>query len=167
MKFILIKVFALPITLLIYLTSCIKETHESWNIESSKELIAIVRSSYTELRFEAYKISDHATGDHKNFDSETIYGYPIVSGPQRIAPKYQKILFSIIKRKSTYLENEIPRDCFFQPGVVFRFKNKKRLVDLLVCFNCSELRYYLDGEIIWQTSFRSKELEQLVKKLFP
>lgn len=167
MKVILIKVLVLPITLLIYLTSCIEETDESWNIGSSKELIAIVTSSYTELRFETYQISDHHTGDYKNFDSETIYGYPIISGPQRMAPKDQKVLFSTIKRKSTYLENEIPKDCFFQPGVVFRFKNKKRLVDLLVCFKCSELRYYLDGEIIWQTSFRSKELQQLVKKLFP
>ncbi|MDA9120260.1 hypothetical protein N9J83_09020 [Opitutales bacterium] len=100
MKVILIKVLVLPITLLIYLTSCIEKTDESWNIGNSKELIAIVTSSYTELRFETYQVSDHYTGDNKNFDSETIYGYPIVSGPKRMAPKDQKVLFSIIKRES-------------------------------------------------------------------
>ena len=36
-----------------------------------------------------------------------------------------------------------------------------------VCFTCSELRYYLNGEVFWQSYFNPHELKDFVKKLYP
>ena len=73
----------------------------------------------------------------------------------------------MIESRSTYVEDAVPVDCSFLPGVAFCFANKQNWVDLLVCFTCSALRYYLNGEIVWQSYFKSGELINLVKGIFP
>ena len=115
---------------------------------------------------EAYEVMVSISADQKEGQSQSLHGYPIVSGPLTIDLTDQKDFQSILQSKDTYLEYAVPRDCAFQPGVAFRFTEKK-VVDILVCFKCAELRYYLNGEMIWQTYFKPKELEGLVKKIFP
>ena len=115
---------------------------------------------------EAYEVMVSISADQKEGQSQSLHGYPIVSGPLTIDLTDQKDFQSILQSKDTYLEYAVPRDCAFQPGVAFRFTEKK-VVDILVCFKCAELRYYLNGEVIWQTYFKPKELEGLVKKIIP
>lgn len=160
----LYKVLVLLFLFSIYLTSC-NEDPEYWKSESRQQLISIVSASFSDRACQAYQIEGFYA-EAKRDEDKKIHGYPIISGPLEMSPVDQKVLFSIIKNKSTYLDNAVPQDCFFQPGVAFQFNHQKRLVDLLVCFKCMELRYYLDGEIVWQTYFRDNGLEGLVRELF-
>ena len=91
----------------------------------------------------------------------------IVSGPINLSIESWKALHSVIEIRNTYIEYAVPVDCSFLPGVAFRFDHKQNCVDLLVCFTCSELRYYLNGKVLWQSYFDSNELKDFVKKLFP
>jgi len=149
----------------VFLASC-KEDQEFWESEIGKPVFSAVASTLTNGSCEAYKVTVTISADQKEGQSQSLHGYPIVSGPRTIDSTDQKALKSILQSKDTYLTNAVPHDCAFQPGVAFRFKDKS-VVDILVCFKCSELRYYLNGELIWQTYFKPRELEGLVKKLFP
>jgi len=115
---------------------------------------------------EAYEVMVSISADQKEGQSKSLHGYPIVSGPRTIDLTDQRALQLILQSRDTYPEHAVPRDCAFQPGVAFRF-TEKSVVDILVCFKCTELRYYLNGEMIWQTYFKPEELESLVKKIFP
>ena len=115
---------------------------------------------------EAYEVMVSISADQKEGQSKSLHGYPIVSGPRTIDLTDQRALQLILQSRDTYPEHAVPRDCAFQPCVAFRF-TEKSVVDILVCFKCTELRYYLNGEMIWQTYFKPEELESLVKKIFP
>ena len=149
----------------VFLASC-KDDQEFWKSEIGKPVFSTVASTLTNGSCEAYEVTVPISADQKEGQSQSLHGYPIVSGPLTIDLTDQKDFQSILQSKDTYLEYAVPRDCAFQPGVAFRFTEKK-VVDILVCFKCAELRYYLNGEVIWQTYFKPKELEGLVKKIFP
>ena len=150
---------------LVFLASC-KEDQEFWESVIGKPVYSAVGTTLANGSCEAYKVTVTISADQKEGQSQSLHGYPIVSGPRTIDSTDQKALKSILQSKDTYLTNAVPHDCAFQPGVAFRF-TEKSVVDILVCFKCSELRYYLNGEMIWQTYFKPKELEGLVKKIFP
>jgi hypothetical protein len=149
----------------VFLASC-KEDQEFWESEIGKPVFSAVASTLTNGSCEAYEVTIPLSTDQKEGQSKSLHGYPIVSGPLTIGSSDQRALQLILQNRYTYLENMVPHDCAFQPGVAFRFTEKK-VVDILVCFKCAELRYYLNGEVIWQTHFKPKELETLVKKIFP
>ena len=149
----------------VFLASC-KDDQEFWESEIGKPVFSSVVSTLTNGSCEAYEVTVSISADQKEGQSTSLHGYPIVSGPRIIASSDQKALQLILQSRHTYLENTVPHDCAFQPGVAFRF-TEKSVVDILVCFKCAELRYYLNGEVIWQTYFKPKELEGLVKKIFP
>ena len=149
----------------VFLASC-KEDQEFWESELGMPVFSAVARTLTNGSCEAYEVTIPLSTDQKEGQSTSLHGYPIVSGPLTIGSSDQKDFQSILQSKDTYLEYAVPRDCAFQPGVAFRFTEKK-VVDILVCFKCAELRYYLNGEVIWQTYFKPKELETLVKKIFP
>jgi len=149
----------------VFLASC-KEDQEFWESELGMPVFSAVARTLTNGSCEAYEVTIPLSTDQKEGQSKSLHGYPIVSGPLTIGSSDQKDFQSILQSKDTYLEYAVPRDCAFQPGVAFRFTEKK-VVDILVCFKCAELRYYLNGEVIWQTYFKPKELETLVKKIFP
>jgi hypothetical protein len=101
-------------------------------------------------------------------EGNSLHGYEIISDAVGMNLGSRKELSSIIEDYDTYFYHSVPRDCLFQPGVAFRFSHKhKNQVDLLVCFSCNELRYYLDGKVVGQSYFKSQELRFLVKELFP
>ena len=148
-----------------FLASC-KEDQEFWESEIGKPVFSTVASTLTNGCCEAYEVTVPISADQKEGQSQSLHGYPIVSGPLTIDLTDQKDFQSILQSKDTYLEYAVPRDCAFQPGVAFRF-TEKSVLDILVCFKCAELRYYLNGQIIWQAYFKPKELEGLVKKIIP
>ena len=149
----------------VFLASC-KEDQEFWDSEIGKPRFSAVASTLANGSCEAYEVTIPSSTDQKEVQGKSLHGYPIVSGPLRIHSTDQKDLQSILLRRDTYPENTVPHDCAFRPGVAFRF-TEKSVLDILVCFKCAELRYYLNGEIIWQTYFKPKELEGLVKKIIP
>ena len=87
--------------------------------------------------------------------------------PKPWTPRQEKNFLSIIEDHDTYLRNAIPMDCLFRPGVAFRFSDQQNQVDLLICFSCNELRYYLNGRVVGQSYFKSQNLRSLVQQLFP
>jgi hypothetical protein len=149
----------------VFLASC-KDDQEFWESEIGKPVFSAVASTLSNGSCEAYEVTVPFSADQKEGQSQSLHGYPIVSGPRTIDLTDQRALQLILQSRDTYLENPVPRDCAFQPGVAFRF-TEKSVVDILVCFKCTELRYYLNGEVIWQTYFKPEELETLVKKIFP
>jgi len=149
----------------VFLASC-KEDQEFWESELGMPVFSAVARTLTNGSCEAYEVTIPLSTDQKEGQSKSLHGYPIVSGPLTIGSSDHRALQLILQNRYTYLENMVPHDCAFQPGVAFRFTEKK-VVDILVCFKCAELRYYLNGEVIWQTYFKPKELEGLVKKIFP
>ena len=149
----------------VFLASC-KEDQEFWESELGMPVFSAVARTLTNGSCEAYEVTIPLSTDQKEGQSKSLHGYPIVSGPLTIGSSDQKDFQSILQSKDTYLEYAVPRDCAFQPGVAFRF-TEKSVVDILLCFKCAELRYYLNGEVIWQTYFKPKELETLVKKIIP
>ena len=149
----------------VFFASC-KDDQEFWESEIGKPVFSTVASTLTNGCCEAYEVTVPISADQKEGQSQSLHGYPIVSGPLTIDLTDQKTLQLILQSRDTYLTNAVPHDCAFQPGVAFRF-TEKSVVDILLCFKCAELRYYLNGEIIWQTYFKPEELEGLVKKLFP
>ena len=149
----------------VFLASC-EEGQEFWESEIGKPVFSAVASTLTNGSCEAYEVTIPLSTDQKEGQSKSLHGYPIVSGPLTIGSSDQRALQLILQSRDTYLTNAVPQDCAFKPGVAFRFKDKS-VVDILVCFKCAELRYYLNGELIWQTYFKPREMEGFVKKLFP
>jgi len=149
----------------VFLASC-KEDQEFWDSEIGKPRFSAVASTLANGSCEAYEVTIPSSTDQKEVQGKSLHGYPIVSGPLRIDSTDQKDLQMIFQSRDTYLKHEVPHDCAFQPGVAFRF-TEKSVLDILICFKCAELRYYLNGESIWQTCFKPKELEVLIKKILP
>ena len=146
------------------LTSCQKSSLDS---EIGRQILALNPSANSQALCVVYRLKDsHPRSDEANKEIY-LHGYSILSGPIALSIENHKALHSIIESRSTYVEHAVPADCSFLPGVAFCFADKQNRVDLLVCFTCSELRYYLNGEVFWQSYFNPHELKDFVKKLYP
>ena len=146
------------------LTSCQKGSLDS---EIGRQILALNPSINSQASCVVYRLEDSYPRSDQAKKGESLHGYTILSDPIDLSIENQKALHSIIESRSTYVEHAVPVDCSFLPGVAFCFADKQNRVDLLVCFTCSELRYYLNGEIVWQSYFESNELKGFVRKLFP
>ena len=146
------------------LTSCQKGSLDS---EMGRQILALNPSVNSQASCVVYRLEYLHPGSDEANKEKYLHGYSILSGPIDLSIENHKALHSIIESRSTYVEHAIPADCSFLPGVAFCFTDKQNRVDLLVCFTCSELRYYLNGEIVWQSYFEPNELRGFVKKLFP
>ena len=69
----------------------------------------------------------------------------------------RKELSQLLLKPNTYFEYAVLIDCAFRSGVAFRFSSETKNVDLLVCFSCNELRYYLDGKSAGESYFKIPE----------
>jgi len=96
-----------------------------------------------------------------------VHGFFILSEAQPMKDDARKALSQILLKPNACFEHAVPVDCAFRPGIAFRFTNGTIEVDLLVCFSCNELRYYLDGNSVGESYFKSPEILALTKKLFP
>ena len=131
-----------------------------------KKAISTTSFANPHMTCAAYRVDDSYPGEGKKQEGDSLYGYAIISDAVTLTSGSRKELSSIMEDSDTYFRHSTPPDCLFKPGVTFRFNDKKTKVDLLVCFSCSELRYYLDGKVVGQSFFKSKKLLSLVKKLF-
>jgi hypothetical protein len=146
------------------LSSC-RKSH--WKNDAMKKAISTTSFANPHMTCDACRVDDSYPGERKIQDGEELHGYAIISDAVTLPFKSQKELSSIIGNPNTYFRHSTPIDCLFRPDVAFRFNNKKTRVDLLVCFTCNELRYYLDGKIVGQSYFKSQKLRALVKGVFP
>ena len=154
----------LGLACLFVLSSCEKSY---WKNDAMKKAISTTSFANAHMTCEAYRVEDSYPGEGKKQEGDSLHGYAIISDAAALNSDSRKELSSIIEDHDTYFRHSIPIDCSFRPGVAFRFQDKKTNVDLLVCFSCNELRYYLDGKVVGQSYFKSQELRVLVKKLFP
>jgi hypothetical protein len=146
------------------LSSC-RKSH--WKNDEMKQVFSTISYKIEHMTCDAYRVDDSYPGERKIQDGEELHGYAIISDAVTLPFKSRKELSSILEDSDTYFRHSIPIDCLFRPGVAFRFNDKKTRVDLLICFTCNELRYYLDGKVVGQSYFKSQKLRALVKKLFP
>jgi hypothetical protein len=141
------------------LTSCQKGSLDS---EIGRQILALNPTVNSQASCVVYRLEDSYPGSDEANKEKYLHGYSILSGPIDLSIENRKALHSIIESRSTYVEDAVSVDCSFLPGVAVCFADKQNRVDLLVCFTCSELRYYLNGEIVWQSYFKSGELINLV-----
>ena len=151
-------------TFLLVLSSC-KSSH--WKNEDMKRAISITSFKNPNTTCEVLRVDDSYPGEGKTKDGNSLHGYEIISAAVALNSTSRKELSSIIEDHDTYLRDAFPMDCLFRPGVAFRFSDQQNQVDLLVCFSCNELRYYLDGKVVDQSYFKSQKLRSLVQGLFP
>ena len=149
---------------LLALSSCWKSY---WKNDAMEKALSTTSFSNPHMTCAAYRVDDSYPGEGKKQEGDSLHGYAIISDALALNSGSRKELSSIIEDHDTCFRHSIPIDCSFRPGVAFRFQDKKTNVDLLVCFSCNELRYYLDGKVVGQSYFKSQELRALVKELFP
>ena len=116
---------------------------------------------------EVYRVDDSYPGENRLNKGKKVHGFFVLSEVYPMKDDGIKALSKILLKPNTYFEYAVPIDCAFRPGIAFRFTSGKIEVDLLVCFSCNELRYYLDGNSVRQSYFKSPEILALTKKLFP
>ena len=155
---------AIGLSCLVIFSSC---KNSYWENDAMKKAISTTSFANPQMTCAAYRVDDSYPGEGKNREVPSLHGYSILSDAEALTFGARQKLSSIIENPNTYFRYEVPPDCLFRPGIAFRFKDKKTKVDLLVCFSCSELRYYMDGKVVGQRFFKSKKLLYLVKKLFP
>ena len=152
---------------LLALSSCQKTQNSYWKNDAMKKALSTTSFTNPHMTCAVYRVDDSYPGEDKNKEAPALHGYAILSDAEALTFGARQELSSIIENPNTYFRYEVPPDCLFRPGVAFRFKDKKTKVDLLVCFSCRELRYYLDGKVVGQSFFKSKKLLFMVKELFP
>jgi hypothetical protein len=155
---------SLLVIILPCLTSCQKGSLDS---EIGRQILALNPSVNSQASCVVYRLEDSYPGSDEAKKEKYLHGYSILAGPIDLSIENRKVLHSIIESRSTYVEHSVPVDCSFLPGVAFCFADKQNRVDLLICFTCNELRYYLNGKVLWHSYFNSGELKDFVKKLFP
>ena len=115
---------------------------------------------------EVLRVDDSYPNEREAQNSEELHGYAILSKAVPMSGKSRDTLSAVLADPRTYIRYEEPPDCSFRPGIAFRFADGIQ-VDLLVCFSCRELRYYLNDEVVGTSFFQSQKLRSLVKELFP
>jgi len=112
---------------------------------------------------EVYMVDDFYPNGRQIENGEPLHGYGMLSKPITLPNDNRENLIRVLTDTKTYITHAVPPDCLFRPRVAFRFNNDVEKIELLVCFSCNELRYYMDCHIIGQSYFKSKELLKLTK----
>ena len=116
---------------------------------------------------EVYMVDDSYPNGRQIENGEPLHGYGMLSKPITLPKNNRENLIQVLTDTKTYITHAVPPDCLFRPGVAFRFNNGGKNIELLVCFSCNELRYYMECHIIGESYFKSKELLKLTKRFFP
>ena len=94
---------------------------------------------------EVYRVDDSYPNKQKIQSGGHLHGYTVIANAIPLSKKSRVVLSRILTNTDTYFRHSVPPDCLFRPGVAFHFTEKNIKVELLVCFSCKELRYYLNG----------------------
>ena len=143
------------------------ETKSVETIIDRREVRTLVAELHKAKTCEVYRVDDSYPGEKRQNIGKKVHGFLILSEAPPMKDDSRKILSQILLNPNTYFEHAVPVDCAFRPGIAFRFSDGTIEVDLLVCFTCNELKYYLDGKSAGGSYFKSPEILALTKKLFP
>ena len=143
------------------------ETKSVETIIDRREVRTLVAELHKAKTCEVYRVDDSYPGENRQNIGKKVHGFFILSEALPMKDDSRKILSQILLNPNTYFEHAVPVDCAFRPGIAFRFSDGTIEVDLLVCFSCNELKYYLDGRSTGRSYFKSPEILALTKKLFP
>ena len=142
------------------------ETKSVETIIDRREVRTLVAELHKAKTCEVYRVDDSYPGEKRQNIGKKVHGFLILSEAPPMKDDSRKILSQILLNPNTYFEHAVPVDCAFRPGIAFRFSDGTIEVDLLVCFSCNELKYYLDGKSAGGSYFKSPEILALTKKLF-
>ena len=151
-------------TFLLVFSSC-NSSH--WKSDDMKRAISITSFQNPNTACEVLRVDDSYPVEGKTQEGSSLHGYEVISNAVVLNSASRKELSSIIEDHDTYFRHSVDIDCAFRPGVAFRFSDQQNQVDLLVCFSCNELRYYLNAKVVGQSYFKSQNLRSLVQQLFP
>jgi len=161
MKLLLITIAALG------LMGCSPVKKMQWTNEKMEPAYTIASDLGKATICEVYRIDDSYPNRRQLINCEPLHGYGILSKPILLPKRSREALLRVLTDAKTYIRHSVPPDCLFRPGVAFRFTEGSTEVDLLVCFSCNELRYYMDCHIAAESYFQSEELLELTMKFFP
>ena len=151
----------------VVLVGCDAKKNIQWANEGIEPAYALASDLSKATICEAYRVDDSYPNEQKLQNGGNLHGYTVISKAIPLSEKSRNALSRILTNANTYIRHSVPLDCLFRPGVAFHFPDRSIKVDLLVCFSCNELRYYLNGQIVGKSYFKSQELLKLTKKLFP
>tara|TARA_B100000686_G_C16712981_1_gene930306 strand:- start:904 stop:1416 length:513 start_codon:yes stop_codon:yes gene_type:complete len=160
------KCILLTITVVL-LAACDAKNNMQWTNEKIKPALALASDLSKATICEVYRVDDSYPNKQKLQNSEKLHGYTIISKAISLSEQSKNALSKTLNNANTYIRHSVPIDCLFRPGIAFCFTDEKIKVDLLVCFSCNELRYYLNDQIAGESYFKSRDLLDLTKKLFP
>ena len=97
-----------------------------------------------------------------------LQGYPILAGPVPLDAATAAELAAILLDDDTY-DWDRAKGCEFAPGVAIRASRDTTSVDVLLCFSCDEVAFYVNGTKrgTEDTDARRADLVQIAKRLFP
>ncbi len=140
-------------------------------IQWTNEKMELAHTVASDLRkatiCEVYRVDDSYPNGRQLINGEPLHGYGMLSKPIPLPKRSREELLRVLTDAKTYIRHSVPPDCLFRPGVAFRFTEGSTVGDLLVCFSCNELRYYMDCHIAAESYFQSEDLLELTRKLFP
>lgn len=151
----------------VLLLGCSLAEKMQWTNEKMVPVHTIASDLRNATICDVYRVDDSYPNGRQLINGEPLHGYGILSKPIPLTERSREELLRVLTDAKIYIRHSVPRDCLFRPGVAFRFTDGSTKVDLLVCFSCNELRYYMDCHIVGESYFQSKELLELTKKLFP
>ena len=143
------------------------ETNSAESIFGRGKVRALIAELHKAKTCGVCRVDDSHPGGNKLNKGSKIHGFLVLSEVKPMKAESREALSQILLNPNTYFEHSIPVDCGFRPGIAFRFSGGTIDVDLLVCFSCRELRYYLDGKLAGGSHFESLEFLALTKRLFP
>ena len=118
-------------------------------------------------RVQAYRID--GMGRRKGDTSPgRLHGYPVLAGPVAVDAASRDRLVAVFTADETYLW-DIAKACEFLPGVLVRFEEQQRRWDVLICFSCDEVEFYLDGKKVGHEDIdpERRTLVAVARALFP
>ena len=151
----------------VLLLGCSLAEKMQWTNEKMVPVHTIASDLRNATICDVYRVDDSYPNGRQLINGEPLHGYGILSKPIPLTERSREELLRVLTDAKIYIRHSVPPDCLFRPGVAFRFTEGSTVGDLLVCFSCNELRYYLNGQIVEESYFKSQELLKLTKKLFP
>ena len=156
-KFLLLSIY------LILLNSCQQVEDNNSVKEIYKSYDYIIRQSN---KVELYRLGP------KEENYKYLYNYSIYKGPEVLKANYRQKLSMIFLNKKSYkinFDDTKIKLCEFNPGLAFRFYKGKEKLDILVCFQCDEIKFYHNEKVLGQADIdpARKALVTLSKELFP
>ena len=137
----------------VVLVGCDAKNNMQWTNEKIEPAYALASDFSKATICEVYRVDDSYPNEQKLQNGGNLHGYTIISKAIPLSEKTRNALSWILTNANTYIRHPVPLDCLFRPGVAFHFTDRKIKVDLLVCFSCNELRYYLNGQIVEESYF--------------